>query len=143
MSVNVKPLADRVLIEAAPAEEKTAFGIIIPDTAKEKPQKGTVVAVGPGKKDEPLSVKVGDAVLYGKYSGQELSHEGEDYLIMREDDILAINVRTEVMFAAVARRAAGECTAFAVLPTGAALVRGAAGWETVGAVEVHGDLPTA
>ncbi len=90
MSVNVKPLADRVLIEAAPAEEKTAFGIIIPDTAKEKPQKGTVVAVGPGKKDEPLTVKVGDTVLYGKYSGTELSVDGKEYLIMRESDIYAI-----------------------------------------------------
>jgi chaperonin GroES len=90
MSVNVKPLADRVLVEAAPAEEKTAFGIIIPDTAKEKPQKGTVVAVGPGKKDEPMTVKVGDAVLYGKYSGTELSVEGKEYLIMRESDIYAI-----------------------------------------------------
>lgn len=88
--MNVKPLADRVLIEAAPAEEKTAFGIIIPDTAKEKPQKGTVVAVGPGKKDEPLTVKVGDTVLYGKYSGTELSVDGKEYLIMRESDIYAI-----------------------------------------------------
>ncbi len=90
MSVNVKPLADRVLIEAAPAEEKTAFGIIIPDTAKEKPQKGTVVAVGPGKKDDPLTVKVGDTVLYGKYSGTELAVDGKEYLIMRESDIYAI-----------------------------------------------------
>ena len=90
MSVNVKPLADRVLVEATAAEEKTAFGIIIPDTAKEKPQKGTVVAVGPGKKDEPMSVKVGDAVLYGKYSGTELSIDGKEYLIMRESDIYAI-----------------------------------------------------
>ena len=90
MSVNVKPLADRVLIEAAPAEEKTAFGIIIPDTAKEKPQNGKVVAVGPGKKDEPMTVKVGDSVLYGKYSGTELSVEGKEYLIMRESDIFAI-----------------------------------------------------
>ncbi|ADQ17021.1 co-chaperone GroES [Leadbetterella byssophila] len=90
MSVNVKPLADRVLVEAAPAEEKTAFGIIIPDTAKEKPQKGTVVAVGPGKKDEPLTVKVGDTVLYGKYSGTELTVDGKEYLIMRESDIYAI-----------------------------------------------------
>ncbi|KPM49935.1 co-chaperone GroES [Jiulongibacter sediminis] len=90
MSVNVKPLADRVLVEASAAEEKTAFGIIIPDTAKEKPQKGTVVAVGPGKKDEPMSVKVGDAVLYGKYSGTELSIDGKEYLIMRESDIYAI-----------------------------------------------------
>lgn len=90
VKVNVQPLADRVLVEAAPAEEKTAFGIIIPDTAKEKPQRGTVVAVGPGKKDEPLTVKVGDIVLYGKYSGTELAVEGSDYLIMRESDIYAI-----------------------------------------------------
>ncbi len=90
MSVNVKPLADRVLIEPAAAEEKTAFGIIIPDTAKEKPQKGIVVAVGPGKKDEPITVKVGDTVLYGKYSGTELTVEGKDYLMMRESDIFAI-----------------------------------------------------
>jgi len=90
MSVNVKPLADRVLVEAAPAEEKTAFGIIIPDTAKEKPQKGTIVAVGPGKKDEPLTVQVGDAVLYGKYSGTEITIDGKEYLIMRESDIYAI-----------------------------------------------------
>ena len=88
--VKVQPLADRVLVEAAPAEEKTAFGIIIPDTAKEKPQRGTVVAVGPGKKDEPLTVKVGDTVLYGKYSGTELTVDGGEYLIMRESDIYAI-----------------------------------------------------
>jgi|SRR5690606_16650537 chaperonin GroES len=88
--VNVQPLADRVLVEPAAAEEKTAFGIIIPDTAKEKPQRGTIVAVGPGKKDEPLTVKVGDTVLYGKYSGTELAMEGTDYLIMRESDIYAI-----------------------------------------------------
>ena len=90
MSVNIKPLADRVLVEAAPAEEKTASGIIIPDTAKEKPQKGKVVAVGPGKADEPITVKVGDNVLYGKYSGTEISVEGREYLIMRESDIYAI-----------------------------------------------------
>mgnify|MGYP003668292924 CR=1 FL=1 len=90
MSVNIKPLADRVLVEPAAAEEKTAGGIIIPDTAKEKPQKGTVVAVGNGKPDEPMTVKVGDNVLYGKYSGSELALEGKDYLIMRESDILAI-----------------------------------------------------
>jgi chaperonin GroES len=90
MSVNVKPLADRVLVEAAPAEEKTAFGIIIPDTAKEKPQNGKVVAVGPGKKDEPMTVKVGDSILYGKYSGTELNVDGKEYLIMREADIYAI-----------------------------------------------------
>jgi len=88
--VNVKPLADRVLIEPAAAEKKTAGGIIIPDTAKEKPQRGTVVAVGPGKKDEPMSVKIGDVVLYGKYAGTEITVEGNDYLIMRESDIVAI-----------------------------------------------------
>jgi len=88
--VNIKPLADRVLIEPAVAEEKTAGGIIIPDTAKEKPQKGKVVAVGPGKKDEPMEVKVGDMVLYGKYSGTEISDNKKDYLIMRESDIVAI-----------------------------------------------------
>jgi len=90
MSVNVKPLADRVLVEPAPAEEKTAFGIIIPDTAKEKPQRGTIVAVGPGKKDEPTTVQVGDTVLYGKYSGTEISVDGTDYLIMRESDLFAV-----------------------------------------------------
>jgi len=88
--VKIKPLADRVLIEPAAAEEKTAGGIIIPDTAKEKPQKGTVVAVGPGKKDEPITVKVGDVVLYGKYSGTEITLDGTNYLIMRESDIVAI-----------------------------------------------------
>ena len=90
MAVNIKPLADRVLIEPAAAEQTTASGIIIPDTAQEKPQKGIVVAVGPGKPDEPLTVKVGDNVLYGKYSGTELAHEGSEYLIMREADIFAI-----------------------------------------------------
>ncbi len=89
-TVNIQPLADRVLVEPAAAEEKTASGLYIPDTAKEKPQKGTVVAVGNGKKDEPLTVKVGDTVLYGKYSGTELTVEGTDYLIMREADIFAI-----------------------------------------------------
>ena len=88
--LKIKPLADRVLIEAAPAEEKTASGIYSPDTAKEKPQKGKVIAVGNGKKDEPLTVKKGDTVLYGKYSGTEITHEGKDYLIMREADIFAI-----------------------------------------------------
>ncbi|NAY92147.1 co-chaperone GroES [Muricauda sp. JGD-17] len=88
--VNIKPLADRVLVEPAAAETKTASGIIIPDTAKEKPQKGKVVAVGPGTKDEPITVKVGDMVLYGKYAGTELKLDGVDYLIMRESDILAI-----------------------------------------------------
>ncbi len=90
VTVNVKPLADRVLVEPAPAEEKTAFGIIIPDTAKEKPQRGTVVAVGTGKKDEPLTVQVGDTVLYGKYAGTEITVDGKEYLIMRESDIFAI-----------------------------------------------------
>lgn len=88
--LKIKPLADRVLVEPAQAEEKTAGGIIIPDTAKEKPQKGTVVAVGPGKKDEPITVKVGDVVLYGKYSGTEITVDGGNYLIMRESDIVAI-----------------------------------------------------
>ena len=88
--MNVKPLADRVLVEPALAETTTASGIIIPDTALEKPQKGKVVAIGNGKKDEPLTVKVGDTVLYGKYSGTELKFEGKDYMIMRESDILAI-----------------------------------------------------
>lgn len=88
--VNIKPLADRVLVEPAAAELKTAGGIIIPDTAKEKPQKGMVVAVGTGKKDEPMTVKVGDQVLYGKYSGTEINVDGNDYLIMRESDILAV-----------------------------------------------------
>jgi len=88
--VNGKPLKDRVLIEPAPAEEKTAAGIIIPDTAKEKPQKGKIVAVGTGKKDEPMTVKVGDTVLYGKYSGTEVTIDGNIYLIMREDDIYMV-----------------------------------------------------
>ena len=87
--LNIKPLADRVIIEAAAAEEKTAGGIIIPDTAKEKPQKGTVVAVGPGTVDEKITLKVGDTVLYGKYSGTEISYQGQDYLIMKESDIYA------------------------------------------------------
>ena len=90
MALNIKPLSDRVIIEPAAAETQTASGIIIPDTAKEKPQKGTVVATGNGKKDEPLTVKVGDQVLYGKYSGTEINIEGKDYLIMRESDILAV-----------------------------------------------------
>ena len=87
---DIKPIGDRVVVEAAPTEEKTASGIIIPDTAKEKPQRGTIVAIGDGKKDEPLTVKAGDHVLYGKYAGTEISIEGTDYLIMRESDILAI-----------------------------------------------------
>jgi chaperonin GroES len=88
--VNIKPLADRVLVEPMAAETKTASGIIIPDTAKEKPQKGKVVAVGPGTKDEKMTVKEGDTVLYGKYSGTELKLDGTDHLMMRESDILAI-----------------------------------------------------
>lgn len=90
MSLNIRPLADRVLVEPMEAETKTASGIIIPDNAKEKPQKGTVVATGKGTKDEPITVKVGDTVLYGKYGGTELKLEGKDYLMMRESDILAI-----------------------------------------------------
>jgi chaperonin GroES len=89
-NVNITPLHDRVIVKPAPAEEKTAGGIIIPDTAKEKPQRGTVMAAGPGKKDEPMTVKTGDSILYGKYAGTEVSFEGEDYLIMRESDILAV-----------------------------------------------------
>ena len=87
--VNFTPQGDRVLVEVAEAEEKTAGGIIIPDSAKEKPQKGVIVAVGPGKKkDEPMTVKVGDKVLYGKYSGTEITIEGKEYQIMRQDDLL-------------------------------------------------------
>lgn len=89
-NLNIKPLADRVLVEPAAAETTTSSGIIIPDTAKEKPQRGTVVAVGPGTTENPITVKVGDTVLYGKYAGTELNHEGVDYLIMKEADILAI-----------------------------------------------------
>ena len=88
--LNIKQLADRVLVEPLEAETKTASGIIIPDTAKEKPQKGIVVAVGSGTKENPITVKVDETVLYGKYSGTELKYEGKDYLIMRESDILAI-----------------------------------------------------
>ncbi|MFA7448110.1 MAG: co-chaperone GroES [Weeksellaceae bacterium] len=88
--ITIKPLADRVVVLPAAAETQTASGIIIPDTAKEKPQQGTIVAIGNGKIDEPMTVKVGDQVLYGKYSGTELKWEGKDYLIMRESDILAI-----------------------------------------------------
>ena len=90
MALKIKPLADRVLVEPMAAETKTASGIIIPDNAKEKPKKGKVVAVGSGTKDEKMTVSVGDTVLYGKYAGTELKLEGQDYLIMRESDILAI-----------------------------------------------------
>lgn len=89
-TIKIKPLADRVLIEPSSAEEKTSGGIIIPDTAKEKPQKGTVVAVGPGTTDQKMSVKAGDMVIYGKYSGTEINYEGKNYLIMKESDIYAI-----------------------------------------------------
>ena len=88
--MTIKPLADRVLIEPAPAEEKTVGGIIIPDTAKEKPLQGTVVAVGGGTKDEEMVLKAGDQVLYGKYAGTELEHEGKKYLIMRQSDVVAV-----------------------------------------------------
>jgi len=88
--MSMKPLGTRVLIEPLKAEERTQGGIIIPDSAKEKPQSGKVVAVGPGSKDEPMEVKVGDIVLYGKYSGTEISYENKDYLIMSQSDILAI-----------------------------------------------------
>ena len=88
--INLRPLADRVLVEPSAAETKTASGIIIPDTAQEKPQQGKVVAVGNGKVDEPMTVKVGDTVLYGKYGGTEIKHNGKDYLIMREADIFAV-----------------------------------------------------
>ncbi|HEU4609321.1 MAG TPA: co-chaperone GroES [Chitinophagaceae bacterium] len=87
---SITPLHDRVIVKPAAAETKTAGGIIIPDTAKEKPQRGVVVAAGPGKKDEPVTVKPGDTVLYGKYAGTEISIDGEDLIIMRESDILAI-----------------------------------------------------
>ena len=89
-TLNIKPLADRVLVEPLEAETKTASGIIIPDSAKEKPQQGVVIAVGAGKKDEPMTVKVGDKVLYGKYSGNEISVDGKKYLIIHESDIFAI-----------------------------------------------------
>jgi len=88
--MKIKPLADRVLVEPSAAETKTASGIIIPDTAQEKPQKGKIIAVGPGTKENPITLKIGDKILYGKYSGTELKHEGSDYLIMKESDILAI-----------------------------------------------------
>ena len=90
MALNIQPLGDRVVVKAAAAATTTKSGIIIPDTAKEKPQRGEVVAVGGGKKDDPMTVKVGDTVLYGKYAGTELTIDGEDVLIMRESDIFAI-----------------------------------------------------
>lgn len=88
--MTIKPLADRVLVEPKAAETKTASGLIIPDNAKEKPQEGTILAVGSGKKDEPMELKVGDQVLYGKYAGTEINAEGKSYLIMRQSDILAV-----------------------------------------------------
>ncbi|MBU46474.1 MAG: co-chaperone GroES [Flavobacteriales bacterium] len=88
--INITPLADRVIIKQAAAETRTASGIIIPDTAQEKPQKGNVMAVGKGTKENPITVKTGDTVLYGKYAGTELKYKDEDYLIMKESDILAI-----------------------------------------------------
>ena len=90
MAVQIKPLEDRILVEVLDAETKTASGLVIPDTAKEKPQRGTVLAVGNGKKDEPMTVKAGDTVLYGKYAGTEIQYEGKELLIMRESDIYAI-----------------------------------------------------
>ena len=90
MALKIQPLSDRVLVQPQEAETKTASGIYIPDSAKEKPQQGKVVAVGKGNKDHDMTVKVGDIVLYGKYSGSELKYDGNDYLIMREEDILAI-----------------------------------------------------
>lgn len=86
----IRPLSDRVLVEPKEAETKTASGLYIPDTAKEKPQQGKVLAVGPGKKDEPMEVREGDVVLYGKYAGTEVSVDGKSYLIMKQSDILAI-----------------------------------------------------
>ena len=88
--LSIKPLADRVVIEPALAEQKTASVIILPDTAKEKPQRGIVVAVGPGTKDNPMTLKVGDQVIYGKYAGTEFHLDGKDYMIMRENDVIAI-----------------------------------------------------
>lgn len=89
-NINFKPLADRVLVKPAPAEEKTSSGLYIPDSAKEKPQRGEVVAVGTGKKDEPLTLKVGDVVLYGKYAGTEITIDGVEFLMMKEGDVFGI-----------------------------------------------------
>ncbi|MFD2598203.1 co-chaperone GroES [Sphingobacterium corticis] len=90
MALSIKPIGDRVVVEAAPVETKTASGIYIPETAQEKPSQGTIVAVGSGKPEEPLTVQVGDKVLYGKYAGTEINYEGKEYLIMRESDIYAV-----------------------------------------------------
>lgn len=89
-NLKIRPLGERVIIEPSSAEAKTAGGLIIPDTAKEKPQQGTVLAVGPGTPDVKMTLKVGDTVLYGKYSGTEINYKGQDYLIMKESDIYAI-----------------------------------------------------
>ena len=86
----IKPLADRVLVQAQEAETKTASGLYIPDSSKEKPQQGVIIAVGSGKKDEPMELKAGDKVMYGKYSGTEVSYDGKDYLIMRQSDVIAV-----------------------------------------------------
>ncbi len=88
--MKIKPLADRVLVKPDPAEEKTAGGLIIPDTAKEKPLAGTVVAAGPGTEEVKMEVKAGDKVLYGKYAGTEITHDGETYLMMKQNDIFAV-----------------------------------------------------
>jgi chaperonin GroES len=88
--MKIRPLADRVLVEPAEADEKTASGLYIPDTAKEKPQRGKIIAVGSGKKDEPMELKVGDEVLYGKYAGTEISVDGKEYMMMRQSDVLAV-----------------------------------------------------
>jgi chaperonin GroES len=88
--LKMKPIGDRIVIKSAPAEEKTSGGIIIPDTAKEKPQKGEVIAVGPGKDGNLMRIKIGDMVMYGKYAGQQIEIDGEEYLILREDDVLVI-----------------------------------------------------
>lgn len=88
--IKIRPLADRVVIEPLEEENKTVSGIIIPDNAKEKPQKGVVIAVGPGKKDEPLTLKAGDIVLYGKYGGSEINYENKTFLVMRETDVYAV-----------------------------------------------------
>ena len=88
--IGVRPLHDRILVRRMAEEEKTAGGLFIPDTAKEKPQKGKIVAAGSGKKDEPMELKEGDMVLYGKYAGTEINIDGEEYLIMRQSDVLAI-----------------------------------------------------
>jgi chaperonin GroES len=90
MTIKFKPLADRVIIEPVAAEQKTASGIFIPDTVKEKPLQGTIMAVGLGKKDEPMTLKIGDSVLYGQYAGTEIKIEGKNYLIMRESDVYGI-----------------------------------------------------